>query len=151
MCWLTESYHICSHWGPRKVHTACARGESSKSVTGCWDNIILGVAKQPLACPSCIYRAEMEITFQVSHVLHDSSSSEGEFEPAANKERRSSEGSETEWVEDLEVRWEANWIETKEAVRTEEEAKHKHKTKNSRHGKWCAWRYHKSTAELLRS
>tara|TARA_R110002060_G_scaffold35531_3_gene46441 strand:+ start:874 stop:1233 length:360 start_codon:yes stop_codon:yes gene_type:complete len=80
MCWLTESYHICSHWGPRQVQTFCARGQISRSATGCWDNTILGVTNLPIACPSCRYRAEMETPIQVTHLLNTGNSSDDECE-----------------------------------------------------------------------
>ncbi|PVH83692.1 hypothetical protein DL98DRAFT_614939 [Cadophora sp. DSE1049] len=164
MCWLTESYHICSHWGPRQVQTFCARGELSGSATGCWDNTILGVTKLPIACPSCRYRAEMETPFQVSHVLHDRSSSDDEFEVrelsrkslgkkpltldklAADQDRDSLERKEKEWVEELEARWEARWNErlAKEAVGKEGGGKREDDGKSSSHGKWFAWRGFKS-------
>src|SRR5438552_3536954 len=117
MCWLTESYHICSHWGPRQVQTACIRGELSGSTTGCWENIILGVTKLLIACPSCRYRAEMETPLQASHLHLHGTSSDDEFEVrensreslerkllildklSADQERENAERKEREWME----------------------------------------------------
>ncbi|CZT45091.1 uncharacterized protein RSE6_05370 [Rhynchosporium secalis] len=60
MCWLTESwYKSCSHWGPRQLSTACARGEASASLSGCWENTVLGVKNHDGLCPSCRFRADL--------------------------------------------------------------------------------------------
>ncbi|KAH9220837.1 hypothetical protein DL95DRAFT_478124 [Leptodontidium sp. 2 PMI_412] len=149
MCWLTESWHInCSHWGPRQVETACARGEATGSVTGCWENTITGVSELPVLCPSCRYRAEMTTPLQVTHASVSTTSLSSDSSSSSNDDaervpvRKLSQPVDEERVrkeKELIAEWEARWT-VKQMQWEGGKGGMGLRGRKARYGKWAAWR-----------